>query len=403
MKLVSLNYKQHEGKPEEWRLNFSPVHPKINLIVGKNASGKTRTINVISNLALLLSGARKQLFSSANWEAIFENIQKQEVKYILCIKDGSVQEEIFILDKRELLRRGVSGEGKILASELDKEISFKVAPDEIAAVKKRDSLQHPFLEDLYGWADSLKIYRFGTGLGQKSLGGFMKPSLGTETDISQLSAQQYDLIVKEPTRVVTLFREGCKKFGNQFQEAIKSDMESIGYKLKSITVEPVTDIQFFVQNIPLSEPPSCIYVKEQELKAKVQQIEISQGMFRALSLIIHLNFLEFTQVPPSCILIDDIGEGLDYERSTSLIKLLINKITANDTKSKPVSLQLIMTSNDRFIMNGVPLEYWSVIDRIPGEAKIYNIHNSEEIFKEFEFTGLNKFDFFASGFYKGQP
>ena len=178
-------------------------------------------------------------------------------------------------------------------------------------------------------------------------------------------------------------------------------MEAIGYKLKSIMVEPITDIQAFIQNIPIPEPPFCIYVKEQELTVKVPQIEISQGMFRALSLIIHLNFMAFAQVPPSCILIDDIGEGLDYERATSLIKLLISKIKADDTKAKPVSLQLIMTTNDRFIMNGVPLEYWSVIDRIPGEAKIYNLHNSKAIFEEFEFTGLNKFDFFASGFYKG--
>jgi hypothetical protein len=50
-------------------------------------------------------------------------------------------------------------------------------------------------------------------------------------------------------------------------------------------------------------------------------------------------------------------------------------------------------------MNGVPLEYWSVIERQAGLAKLHNIHNSKEIFDDFKFTGLNNFDFFATQFY----
>ena len=75
-----------------------------------------------------------------------------------------------------------------------------------------------------------------------------------------------------------------------------------------------------------------------------------------------------------------------------MIKLLISKAQTG-------LVQLIMTTNDRFIMNGVPLEYWSVIERTPGLAKLHNIHNSKEIFDDFKFTGLNNFDFFATQFY----
>jgi len=92
-----------------------------------------------------------------------------------------------------------------------------------------------------------------------------------------------------------------------------------------------------------------------------------------------------------CIVIDDIGEGLDYERSSSLIKILIEKAQTG-------LVQLIMTTNDEFIMNGVPLEYWSVIERKPGSAKLHNIFNSEDQFKQFQFIGLNNFDFFTSKF-----
>ena len=118
---------------------------------------------------------------------------------------------------------------------------------------------------------------------------------------------------------------------------------------------------------------------------------MSQGMFRALSLIIQVNY-SLLASKPSCILIDDIGEGLDFERSSAMIQLLIDKASSG-------LVQLVMTTNDQFIMNGVPLEYWLVIERQPGLAKLHNIHNSKQVFEDFKFTGLNNFDFFSTQFY----
>ena len=91
---------------------------------------------------------------------------------------------------------------------------------------------------------------------------------------------------------------------------------------------------------------------------------------------------------PSCILIDDIGEGLDFERSCALIKLLMEK-------ARTSSVQLVMSSNDRFVMNAVPLEDWSVLQRHRGGCSVRNYANSKEAFDEFKFTGLNNFDFLA--------
>ncbi|NJO94621.1 MAG: ATP-binding protein [Hydrococcus sp. RM1_1_31] len=137
--------------------------------------------------------------------------------------------------------------------------------------------------------------------------------------------------------------------------------------------------------------PEYLYVKEHDLAEMTEQIYMSQGMFRALSLIIQINYLLLAG-KPSCILIDDIGEGLDFERSSALIQLLIRKAETG-------IVQLIMTTNDRFIMNGVPLDYWSVIERKPGLAKLHNTSNSKQIFEDFKFTGLNNFDFFSTQFY----
>ena len=115
-------------------------------------------------------------------------------------------------------------------------------------------------------------------------------------------------------------------------------------------------------------------------------------MFRALSLVIHLNFCIFRHEPRT-ILIDDIGEGLDFSRSQSFISLLIERARNNN-------IQLIMTTNDRFVMNGVPLKNWGVISRSGGRVKLVNINNSKKVFEEFEYLELNNFDFFSSKFFE---
>ena len=118
-------------------------------------------------------------------------------------------------------------------------------------------------------------------------------------------------------------------------------------------------------------------------------------MFRVLSLIIQVNYLEINLNDHLTILIDDIGEGLDFDRSTNLIKLLIEK--AENLKDK---IQLVMTTNDRFVMNNVPLDYWTVIDKADGEINFYTKKTHPDAFENFEDIGLNNFDFFSGEYYK---
>ena len=117
-------------------------------------------------------------------------------------------------------------------------------------------------------------------------------------------------------------------------------------------------------------------------------------MFRALALVVHLNICAFSK-KKQVILVDDIGEDLDYERATAIINLLISK-------AKTYDLQLIMTSNDRFVMNQVLLEYWSVLKRKGGIVKLFNSQNSPKQFNDFKYLGLNNFDFFASDLFEAE-
>ncbi len=99
---------------------------------------------------------------------------------------------------------------------------------------------------------------------------------------------------------------------------------------------------------------------------------------------------------PTCILIDDIGEGLDFDRSCRLIDLLREKAKAS-------GVQLVLSTNDRFVMNRVPLEEWSVLQRQASTVRVLNYDNSRELFEEFKFTGLSNFSFLEMDFASSPP
>ena len=376
MILKSIQYNQFADTPEAWYLEQFTLG-QINLLVGKNATGKTRALNIIGNLGNLVSGDQKLIYKSGDYKAIF-NKDGSIIEYVLWFENTKIFKEELIVDGQVLLNRGNEGEGEIFAVELEKQMKFQTPDNELACVARRDSIQHPFFEDLYQWGKSLRHYYFGTQLGKDHLAIVLR---GEKEEILNL---------KETNLVVSFLRKGLAKYGEVFTNSILKEMDLIGYKLDEIGLCPIPHL--VVKKSPHSRlAPQGIYVKESDLKGRTYQTDISQGMFRALSLLIQLNFSQLESIP-SCVLIDDIGEGLDYERSTALINLLIEK-------SKKSSIQLIMATNDRFVMNNVPLEYWSVIQRVGQICKVFNYENSKKIFDDFAFTGLTNFDFLRTEFY----
>ena len=387
MKLDIFQYVYNQGLRNEWRVEECRLS-QVNLIVGKNASGKSRIVKSIHLLSQLLSDDNIEARND-EWHLYFD-IDRPESKteYILKIEKGLVVQEKLIMygesNEPLLLERDRSGEGTIFAKELNQKIRFQTPKAELAAVKRRDSIQHPFLEKLYQWSNSLRFYEFGTQLGKNFMTLMSYPTI-------KLSDNKREL--KSYNSVVSIFQVGKQEIGDKFIQAIISDMKEIGYNLSEIGTKIPSAIErdFSTYNTLDGDGlPEFIYVKEEDLNFVTEQSDISQGMFRALSLLIQINY-SLLASKPSCIVIDDIGEGLDYQRSSSIIKILIEKAETG-------LVQLIMTTNDEFIMNGVPIEYWSVIERTPGSAKLHNISNSRDKIEEFKFIGLNNFDLFTSEF-----
>ncbi len=369
MHLHSIQYGQFMGQSKEWLLSKSSFN-RISLIVGKNASGKTRTLNIISGLANLLR-SESTVFGNGEYDVDFI-FGEDKYNFKITMDNYQVTRELLTCNEEELLVRDEEGKGTIYTKEVDKRLKFNVSNDQIASVVKRDSEQHEFLEPLHLWAESVLHYRFADDIEKGTFIAF------TKNAIVQPRYKYHSIV---------LLKKGIDKFGEKFKSNILLDMKAVGYVINDVDIKQPDDVI-----ITEGPPVHCLYVQEEDLSCVTEQTSMSNGMFRALSLLIKLNYI-LLENQDYVLSVDDIGEGLDFNRSKDLVDLVINK-----ARSK--KMQLIMSTNDQFIMNGVPLDYWSIADRKGSTVNIINIDVEPEVFEKFKFVGLNNFEFFASEFYK---
>jgi energy-coupling factor transporter ATP-binding protein EcfA2 len=381
MLLRSISYSEYAGGPQAWSIDGLTLGMR-NLLVGKNATGKSRALNIIVNLAKNLTGERPPNLSS-DYHVVFDD-NGRVVEYRLAMEDQKVTQEQFgIAGESPLLERGMNGEGRIFAEKVipgGTKMDFQTPQNEIAAFVRRDSKQHSFLEPLYQWASSLRHYRFGTPLGKDNF------ALPAKREVEPADG-------KDPDKVIGLFHRAKRDFPHLFLDTLMADLERAGYPVTTITIGEPLSVRFDA-DAPMPDPV-CLLVKEKGLPGLTDQHSMSQGMFRALSLLIQVCYIECAQIP-TCVVIDDIGEGLDFDRSCALISILRDK-------TKSGRIQLIASTNDRFVMNKVPLEEWSILQRDAGQVRVRNYGNSKKHFDAFHGMGMNNFDFFRYDFLSEDP
>ncbi len=370
MRIVSVNYIQWEQTPREWKVEGLQLGP-TNLLVGTNATGKSKVVRILAGLAILLSGERKMALLSGSYDVTFDHEEKI-FRYELGIKDSKIIRENLSIDGEARLERGEGGQGRLWAEKVGQFMDFQIPDTELTVLARRDPIQHSFFQPLNDWGKSMYQYHFSTLMGKDRLGVIdaRKPAAGV-------------LDPRDPNQIIGIYRKGQQVFGEKFKDAIKRDMGEVGYLIDDVgTQRPISVIP---QN---QATVIALYVKETGLGEITDQVEMSQGMFRALAMLIQLNFSEMTQ-RAGWVLVDDVGEGLDFERSCNLTKLLMKKAEAS-------SKQLIMTTNDRFLMNATPAESWTVLRRVGQTLKVHNYENSKARFEELRSTGMNAPDFFSS-------
>lgn len=373
MSIISLSYSEYENESKHWEVDEA-TFSNVNLVVGKNSTGKSRLLALIHSLSRLLAG-KQTPFDSGKFQAVLM-INGCKFEYMIHCNTQQVIGESLKVDGNVKFARDENGHGTIWYEKQNASLEFKLPHNALVAVNKRDEIQHPYLIELSKWAQGVSLYFFGSEFGKNRVLNISE----AESFFSNPNIEKYD----DSNNLVVAYSAAYIKYGYAFDNAIITGMKKLGYSLSEVGCENLQSLT----NLPVAVVG--MFTVESELGFKNPQMHMSQGMFRALALTIHLNIAAFSK-DKNLILIDDIGEGLDFERSVAIINLLIEKAEEND-------LQVVMTTNDRFVMNNVPLEYWVVLKRNAGVVNVFNIRNSERQFREFKFIGLNNFDFFASDY-----
>ena len=384
MRLTKVAYQEFPNSIASWEVQEFTLSA-IDLLVGKNASGKSRTLNLIVDIARLIAGTKPTFhYNSGHWRLTFEVESADElpterqINYELTITSGAVAFEHLWSVNTEYVTRGADGIGKLLAAQVDRPLDFQLSGTQLAVTAKRDAIQHPYLNPLNRWATSVRMYLFAADADR-----FVPVMVGQDQAVD--TAVTFG--VEEP--LAALISKGLQQFGAEFATSICGYMNELAYPVDAMQLIPMPMPQVIVTG--MNQVPLMVAVIEHDIGAALPSRQMSGGMYRALAILVRTEIARRLQ-SPVVLLIDDIGEGLDFERARSLIRVLIRIAGNND-------IQLIMATNDRFVMNEVPLDYWCVVVRTKGTVRVVNRRNSPKLFERFEEFGFNNFDFFAKDFY----
>lgn len=348
MELTSFSFKE----PSWSIMDFSPLH-QTNLIVGRNASGKSKTLKAMYYAAsyilqndILFRPDTVEVHLSFNLD-MENNGQVSTLSYFFLYENKKVVRESMVFNGEEIIVR-------------DKSISSihgdLITPpeDKLIIHVRRDVNNYPLTERLVRWAENVRYVPFGD-IGDT----FVDHRL-----VSRISSSQklYDLY---------------EKLSDDQRETIKTDCQQLGFNIQEIIPFPTEQLR-------------VVTFLEEGITAPIPEFFLSNGMIRTIYLLFYIKYAESSK-ESSTLLIDDLGEGLDYRRSVDLGKKIFEIC-------KRHNVQLFATSNDSFLMDAVDLSHWNILHRAGNVVNVMNQANNPEIFRQFKMTGLNNFDLFSSDF-----
>lgn len=330
---------------------------KQNLIVGKNAVGKSKLLSALSKVARIVSN--RNLFSP-----------NDSFRVALTMFDGMENSFYYRFEwNGEKVLNEMLSSINLQANRIETVLErneaqtvhagdlFNPPLDTLAIHVRRDTVKYPYIEQLISWAESLVYISFNE-----------LDWMGAQTRVTTVhssSATLYDMVkkLKENDRI----------------QIVLDRANELGYDLEHISPEELGTYK-------------TIIFREKGLIVPLMDDDLSKGMFRTIYLLVYMEYIALSD-KPTTLLIDDLCEGLDYDRSTKLGKMLFEFCEKNE-------IQLLASSNDSFLMDAVDLQYWNILKREDNIVSSVNYISNFDMFNDFKFTGLSNFDLFSSDFIK---
>ncbi len=309
------------------------------LIVGPNASGKSTVLRCIRDFVRIVS-ERYKIESVHNCDYLLEfNNSIGQVAYSLSILDGKVEKERLEMNGtvRVLRESGRSFVGEEPVNVPDTTLVLKA---------RRDIDKYPDIELVLSWVDQLSSFIFSN-------------ILSSNREVSPFTSSNVNICWM------------WERLSRSGKKAVMDWMRELRYKIDAIDL---ADNQ-------LGE--KSLFVIERDVKGPVIMGKMSNGMFRVLYLLVYLQYV--AEHSTGFVLIDDLGEGLDFFRSSALGKELF-------AFGKEHGIQLIVTSNDNFLVDTVDLSSWVLLKRTGSVVSSVSEMTNPNEFARFRRMGLSNFD-----------
>lgn len=337
-----------EYKEIGWKLN--PVYFKeLNLIVGRNAVGKSRTMNAMAQVAKFVLGNPKSGTGYHFCKITFGTDEDERALVYSYSYDGTnVLSESMETQSGEVIIMRDAESSKVRGE------SVNPPQNKLIIQSQRDTEKYPEFEIVTNWAEHTR----GVTLGNVS------------ASISFRISDMFEMTMDIDTIMESMDDES--------KRIIIEGMRQLGYQIENIRVVPLTD-KF-----------KLVVLKEQGLQIPILTNNMSNGMLRAFYVLTYLRNVS-SKEGAKTLMIDDLGEGLDFERSSKLSQYLFDFC-------KEHGIQLIVSSNDNFLMNVISLKYWIILKRTGEVVSSITEKTHPKLFRKFKFTGLSNFDLYKTDF-----
>ena len=339
MILSEFSYKNASGWTLE-KLSFNHQ----NLVVGMNAVGKSRTVSAIGHVASFIKGDMDAA-GDFSCSMLLENGNRLE--YSFDVVGGQVLAEVLEKNGIPLIQRE-----RFSAKMYDDMVS---PPESKLLIQvRRDTKLYPEIEEIIQWAENTSLFVF--------------------SNITTAPNSLSPYAISDEPRLPVMF----SKISEEQRELLKEYMCELGYNINKIV------------EYERSSGAKSLHIYESGVIIPLRPFDLSNGMFRVFCVLLYMIYSS-TLSEARCLVIDDMGEGLDYMRSTKLGRIMYEYCEKNH-------IQLIATSNDSFLMDAVDLLYWNILQREGNRVYSINWSNSPALFEKFQRTGLSNFDILSSNF-----
>ena len=328
----------------DWEIG--PIHfSQQSLIVGPNASGKSTVLRSIRNFVRIVLGYRKvDTLSDCQYELEFSN-DIGIVTYTLHIQGGRIVKEL--LETSGIVRLVRDAEGSRVGDE-----TVNVPDTTLVLNARRDIVKYPDIEMVLTWVEKMSSFIFSN-------------ILSSNSSVSPFTTNQIDFCIM------------WEKLKDAQKDAVKEWMKELRYNIKNIDIA--------INKIG----EKSLYVLEEDIQSPVIMGNMSNGMFRVLYLLVYLHYVAGDT--SGAVLIDDLGEGLDFFRSSSLGKKLF-------AFGQEHGVQMIVTSNDSFLVDTIDLSAWVLLKRTGRTVTSISAKTNPADFERFRKLGLSNFDLMKTDF-----